>query len=71
MGRITMLADVFDALATDRVYKKAWPMEKVLAFLSENKGAMFDPALVDVFMGNLDELLAIRKMFPDAQPSAD
>lgn len=65
VGRITMLADVFDALGTDRVYKKAWPMEKALAFISDNKGTMFDPALVDVFMENLDEILEVRKLFPD------
>jgi len=65
VGRITMLADVFDALATERVYKKAWPMDEVLAFLKDNKGTMFDPRVVDVFMDNLDEMLEVRKLLPD------
>jgi len=64
-GRITMLADIFDALATQRVYKQAWPMEEVLAFINENSGTIFDPNLVSVFMESLDDILAIRKRLPD------
>ena len=60
-GRITALADVFDALATDRCYKKAWPMEKVLAYIKEQRGKKFDPALVDILFENLEEFLKIRE----------
>jgi len=64
-GRITALADVFDALSCDRVYKKAWPMEQVVAYIQEQRGKQFDPDLVDIFMDNLDEILAIRQRYPD------
>lgn len=42
-GRITAIADVFDALGSDRVYKKAWDDDKLLALFNEQKGAHFDP----------------------------
>jgi response regulator RpfG family c-di-GMP phosphodiesterase len=64
-GRITALADVFDALSCDRVYKKAWPLSEVVDYLREKRGRQFDPVLVDIFLENLDEMLAIRAMYPD------
>jgi response regulator RpfG family c-di-GMP phosphodiesterase len=64
-GRITALADVFDALACDRVYKKAWPLEQVVDYISEQKGKQFDPSLVDMFLRNMPEMLAIRATYPD------
>ncbi|MDP3430491.1 MAG: HD domain-containing protein, partial [Desulfomicrobium sp.] len=64
-GRITALADVFDALSCDRVYKKAWPLSEVVEYLREKRGRQFDPVLVDIFLENLDEILAIRAMYPD------
>jgi putative nucleotidyltransferase with HDIG domain len=64
-GRITAIADVFDALGSDRCYKKAWPLEKVLELLKEEKGKHFDPVLVDLFLANLDDFLAIRDKYPD------
>ena len=60
-GRITALADVFDALSTDRVYKKAWPMDEVLAYISKESGKQFDPALVVIFEQRIDEILAVHK----------
>ncbi|WP_418641128.1 response regulator [Sulfurimonas sp. ST-27] len=64
-GRITAIADVFDALGSDRVYKKAWELEKILALFKEEKGKHFDPKLVDLFFDNLDKFLAIRDKFKD------
>jgi PAS domain S-box-containing protein len=64
-GRITALADVFDALASDRIYKKAWDLERIIAFFKEQKGKHFDPQLVDIFFENLNEFLAIRDEFVD------
>lgn len=64
-GRITAIADVFDALGSDRVYKQAWPLEKILNLFKEERGQHFDPKLVDVFFDHLDELLAIRERFAD------
>ncbi len=64
-GRITALADVFDALGTDRVYKKAWSDEKIFALLKEERGQHFDPQVVDAFFNNIDEILAVRKKYKD------
>lgn len=64
-GRITAVADVFDALGSDRIYKKAWPLEKILELLNEEAGKQFDPDLIKIFMDNLDEFLAIRDNLKD------
>lgn len=64
-GRITALADVFDALGSDRCYKKAWPLEKIIGLLKEERGKHFDPKLIDLFLDDLDAFLAIRDSFPD------
>ncbi|NCD24866.1 MAG: DUF3369 domain-containing protein [Deltaproteobacteria bacterium] len=64
-GRVTALADVFDALSSARVYKRAWPLEDILDYLREHRGRQFDPALVDVFFEGLPEIVAIRDSYPD------
>jgi len=64
-GRITAIADVFDALGSDRVYKKAWELEKIIDFFKEEKGKHFDPKLVDLFLNNLESFLKIRDKFKD------
>jgi len=69
VGRITMLADVFDALGCKRVYKKAWLISDILNFLEEQRGKMFDPDLVDLFMENLDDFLDIRNRYQDDNES--
>ncbi len=64
-GRITALADVFDALGSDRCYKKAWSDEKIFKLLKEERGKHFDPKLIDLFFENLDKFLYIRDSFSD------
>jgi response regulator RpfG family c-di-GMP phosphodiesterase len=64
-GRICALADVFDALGSKRCYKDAWPLDKILEFLHEQRGEHFDPAMVDWVLENLDQMKKIRKQFPD------
>ncbi len=64
-GRITALADVFDALGSDRCYKKAWNDEKIFALLKEERGKHFDPKLVDIFFEHLDKFLHIRDAFSE------
>lgn len=59
-GRITAIADVFDALSTPRIYKKAWKADKVKAVLIEERGKAFDPVLLDLFVDNYDEFLIIK-----------
>ncbi len=64
-GRITALADVFDALGSDRVYKKAWDDERIFNLFKEERGEHFDPNLIDIFFEHLDEFLAIRDSLKD------
>ena len=64
-GRITAVVDVFDALGSERVYKKAWPLEQITSLLVEERGEHFDPYLVDLFMQNIDKFLTIRDKFKD------
>lgn len=59
-GRITAIADVFDALSSDRIYKKAWELEKILEHFIKEKSIHFDPELIDVFIENIDKMLLIR-----------
>ncbi len=64
-GRITAIADVFDALASDRVYKKAWEIDRILPLFAEERGKHFDPRLVDVFIDQLPNILKIRDRYAD------
>ncbi|MDT8370963.1 MAG: HD domain-containing protein, partial [Gammaproteobacteria bacterium] len=59
-GRICAICDVFDALTSARPYKPAWPIEKALTVLREEKGRHFDPNLVALFESVLDDVLAFR-----------
>lgn len=58
-GRITALADVFDALSSVRVYKKSWDLDRILNFIAEERGEHFDPKVVDVFTELLPDILNI------------
>jgi len=64
-GRITAVADVFDALGSDRIYKKAWKLEKVISFMKEQSGKHFDPQLVELFLNNLDRFTTIQNKYKD------
>jgi len=64
-GRITALADVFDALGSARVYKEAWDDERIFKMFKEERGEHFDPKLVDIFFDNLEEFLHIRDTMKD------
>ena len=64
-GRITAIADVFDALGSDRVYKKAWELDKILEFFQKESGKHFDPKLIELFFENLDQFLTIQEKFKD------
>ncbi len=64
-GRIVAVADVFDALTSERPYKRAWSVEEALAFLNDNAGKLFDPALVALFEGALPRMLAIKDRLAD------
>ncbi|TGE33731.1 HD domain-containing phosphohydrolase [Desulfosporosinus sp. Sb-LF] len=64
-GRITAIADVFDALVSDRCYKKAWELDRVINLFKEERGIQFDPKLVEVFLDCLDEILALKEEYAD------
>ncbi|TDT72246.1 response regulator RpfG family c-di-GMP phosphodiesterase [Hypnocyclicus thermotrophus] len=64
-GRITAICDVFDALSHKRVYKEAWPIEKVINYILSEKGRHFDPKLVDLFIENIDYILKIKNTNKD------
>lgn len=58
-GRITAVADVFDALGSERCYKKAWPLEQVLELMQAERGGHFQPELVDILLANIDAVVDI------------
>jgi len=62
-GRVCAIADVFDALGSDRCYKKAWPMEKIIEYFKEQRGKHFDPELIDLFFASFDDFLSINHKF--------
>lgn len=66
-SRITSLVDATDALFNERVYKPAWPVEKVISVLNSERGKHFEPELVDFVLANLDALTTIQASFPDQQ----
>lgn len=64
-GRITAIADVFDALGSTRVYKAAWSDEEIFKLFKEERGKQFDPILVDLFFENFHKFDEIRKHLVD------
>lgn len=64
-GRITALADVFDALNNERCYKAAWPIEDTLNLIKQERGRHFDPTLVDLLFLHLEKILSICEDYPD------
>ncbi|QKF66724.1 multi-sensor domain-containing two-component system response regulator c-di-GMP phosphodiesterase, RpfG family [Arcobacter venerupis] len=64
-GRITAIADVFDALGSHRCYKKAWEDEAIFKLLENEKGKHFDPKLIDLFFENIDKFKEIRDRYKD------
>ncbi|CAK0758828.1 hypothetical protein CCP1ISM_8780001 [Azospirillaceae bacterium] len=69
-GRICAVCDVFDALTSERPYKRAWPVEDAVKFLTDNAGRHFDPHLVPLFIKILPEILAIREKYRDPDPDS-
>ncbi len=64
-GRITAVADVFDALSSQRPYKPAFPLEKCYAILMDGRGSHFDPRVLDAFLHHRDEAIAIQRQYAD------
>lgn len=64
-GRIVAVADVFDALITLRPYKPAWSIDRAAAFIVENAGVLFDPAVVKAFQARYRRFVRIVEDTPD------
>ena len=64
-AQIVSLVDVFDALISKRVYKKAWEYEKVIGLIKEQRAKHFNPTLVDLFLSHTDEFMVIKRQYED------
>ncbi|MEZ6854456.1 response regulator [Halodesulfovibrio aestuarii] len=64
-GRVVAIADVFDALTSERPYKSAWSVEDAVALIHEDAGKHFDPDLVTVFLSELPAVLEIKKKYAE------
>jgi response regulator RpfG family c-di-GMP phosphodiesterase len=64
-GRLVILADVLDALTSERVYKKAWSMQESVDFIKEQSGKMFDPKIVEIFVDNISKFEEVYERLKD------
>ena len=69
-GRITAVADVFDALVTNRVYRKAYSLGEALEIMREGRGDHFDEKVLDCFFNSMDQVLGIRQDHNEANPTS-
>ena len=69
-GRLAAVADVFDALTSERPYKKAWSVEEAVDFLQSQAGKHFDPLLVPMFVDLLPQVLTIKERFKEGDAQA-
>ncbi len=68
-GRIVAIADVFDALTSERPYKKAWDIEAAVKLIDDEAGKHFDPSLVAIFHSVLPEILDIKDQYAERSAS--
>lgn len=66
-ARIAAVADVFDALTSNRVYRPGLSFEEAIATMSDLRGRQFEPRLLDAFFAAMDEIRAIREVYPDEE----
>jgi len=64
-ARIIALADVFDALSSDRPWRKAWGMDRIVKLFEQERGKHFDPGLAGIFLENVDAFVKIRNACQD------
>ena len=63
-GRLTAIADVFDALTNNRVYRSALEVEEAVELMLRGRGTHFDPRLLDLFISSIDDLPGVRDDYP-------
>lgn len=61
-GRIIAIADVFDALTTERPYKETWDIEKTCHYIKDLSGTEFDPTIIDIIVKNRDDFLKLYEL---------
>jgi putative two-component system response regulator len=66
-GRITAVADVFDALSAKRPYKPAFPLEKCFSILEEGRRTHFDPVVLDAFLARREDVVEIQIAYADIE----
>jgi putative two-component system response regulator len=66
-GRIVALADVFDALTSERPYKAAWPVESAVDYIKDQSGKHFDPVLVHAFLSVLPDIISIHEEYAEPE----
>ena len=66
-GRITAVADVFDALSSKRPYKKAFPLAKCLAIMEQGRGTQFDSNVLDAFLARQEDIVATQILYADVE----
>ena len=64
-ARIVAVADVFDALTTKRPYKDAWSVEQAVAWLKSQRGAHFDPEIIDLLDQVIPAFLEVRERWKE------
>ena len=64
-GRIVAIADVFDALTSQRPYKEAWGVEEALEHMQAQAGKHFDPHLINLFVNKLDAIITIKNAYQE------
>jgi two-component system response regulator RpfG len=64
-ARIVAVADVFDALCSERPYKPAWPQQNALRYMQEQGGRHFDPMCLEAFHAQLDKILKVQDLLRD------
>jgi len=64
-GRVVAVADVFDALTSERPYKHAWPVDEAVQLIKDSSGKHFDPQLVSCFVDNLDEIIGVIQRYAE------
>jgi putative two-component system response regulator len=67
VGRIVAVADVFDALSSRRCYKEPFPIDKCFEIMCEQRGAQFDPAVIDAFFQARENIILIQLQFADEE----
>ena len=65
MGRIAAIADVFDALTSERPYKKAWPVEDAVKLIESEENKHFESSLIPCFLEALPEILKIKGLYAE------